>query len=359
MFEPHPLSTQPGLRSLEHFQGARDHSAPDDRRRAVLRGARALHEELQSAPPVPFYAACDLVRAPYPLRYALRDATTARAPFIHILNRLFVVQCETPDGLKTLLVSPTDPERSAQTPFFARLRRRLPLRGLIEPLIAPIYATVERCLERLGLTPADVDYITYDHLHTQDLRGWLGTRDSPGLFPRAKLLVTRQEWRSASALLEPQRDWYVPGGVEGISPDRIVCFEGDVALGPSVVLMRTPGHTEGNHSIVVRTTEGILVTSENGVSADAYAPQHSSIPGLAAYARDTGMPVVLNGNTLEGGLDQYLSMLQEREVAGPSPSQPEFPNFVPSSELTPSWIAPRVRPSVVWGARVLGSARHP
>ena len=101
------------------------------------------------------------------------------------------------------------------------------------------------------------------------------------------------------------------------------------------------------------------MTSENGVSADCYAPSASQIPGLARYARETGMRVVLNGNTLERGLDQYLSMIQELEVAGPNAQHPEFPNFVPSSELTPSWLAPRIRPSMVWGPRVFGQVRSP
>src|SRR6185503_3160534 len=98
----------------------------------------------------------------------------------------------------------------------------------------------------------------------------------------------------------------------------------DVKLGEGVALVRTPGHTQGNHSIVVRTTEGLMVTSENGVSADCYAPLKSRIPGLRSYARRTGMEVVLNGNTLEGALDQYISMVQEKELAGPSRRDPDF-----------------------------------
>lgn len=349
----------PIFQPVRMFDGCRAHARPEDRRRALIYAGEQLREELTSAPPVPLYAACDLVTAPYPRRYALRDATTARAPFVHIQNRLFVVRCPAPGGIKTLLVSPTDPHRSAATPFFARLRARLPLPNLMEPRIAPIHASVETCLQRLQIRCEDVDFITYDHLHTQDLRGWLGTRTTPGIFPNAKLLITEQEWASVHALVAPQADWYCPDGVDGIDPARVHAFSGDLRIGSSVVLMRTPGHTEGNHSIVIRTSAGVLVTSENGVSADAYAPAHSRIPGLRAYARDTGMDVVLNGNTLEGSLDQYLSMVQERAVAGPSDAAPAFPNFVPSSELTHSWIAPRIRPTIEWGARTFEEPARP
>ena len=67
------------------------------------------------------------------------------------------------------------------------------------------------------------------------------------------------------------------------------------------------------------------------------------------------MDIVINGNTLEGGLDQYLSMVQEREVAGPSKRNPDFPNIMPSSELTPYWMFPGVRPSFSFGELEFGT----
>ena len=37
--------------------------------------------------------------------------------------------------------------------------------------------------------------------------------------------------------------------------------------------------------------------------------------GTTFVAQDTGMEVILNGNTLEAGIDQDLSMILEREIA--------------------------------------------
>jgi hypothetical protein len=165
----------------------------------------------------------------------------------------------------------------------------------------------------------------------------------------------RAEWEAARDLLPPQRDWYCPGGLHGIDPDRVVLLDGDTLIGEGVALMHTPGHTMGNHSFVVRTPEGLMVTSENGVGADAYAPRHSEIPGVKACAEATGMEVVLNGNTLEGGLDQYLSMVQEKEVAGPSARDPRFPNCVASSELAAFWAFPGVSPTFAFGPLSFGS----
>jgi hypothetical protein len=159
----------------------------------------------------------------------------------------------------------------------------------------------------------------------------------------------RQEWISAQRLLPPQQKWYCPHGLDGIDPQRVMLLDGDVLLGEGVALIQTPGHTEGNHSIVVRTPDALYVMSENGISADSYAPQHSRIPSLRRYAAQTGEEVILNGNTLERGLDQYISMVQEKTIAGQSPRAPEFFNVLPTSELAPSWLSPGISPTMFFG----------
>lgn len=93
-------------------------------------------------------------------------------------------------------------------------------------------------------------------------------------------------------------DWYCPGGIDGVPEDKVILFDHDIFLGEGVALVRTPGHTEGNHSIVVHTDDGVFVTSENGVGSDAYDPSHSQISGLRTYAHTSQMEVVLNGNTV-------------------------------------------------------------
>src|SRR5690606_6590156 len=117
------------------------------------------------------------VKVPYPTKYGLRDACTVPTPYIHICNRLFVVQFSTSEGIKTLLAEPLDRLGNAETPFFKRLARRLGgPDGWVPRRLWPALDTVEDALARLGIRPEDVDYITYDHLHTQDLRKWLGRK---------------------------------------------------------------------------------------------------------------------------------------------------------------------------------------
>jgi len=338
------------------FAGARRHPTPQDRLRAVRRGAHELRERLASAPPVRFFRSFDLVKVPYPTKYALREACSLPVPFVHILNRLFVVQVDTPDGVKTLLGEPLDRRGNAETPFFKRLAAPLGgAEGVIAGRMYPALGDVAQILDGLGIAPADVDYVTYDHLHTQDLRHWFGSHDRPPFFPNAKLLVMRQEWASVKGLLPTQLEWYCPHGTDGVSDDRVIQLDGDTMLGESVALVHTPGHTEGNHSLVVRTAEGTFVSSENGVAAECYAPEHSRIAGVARWARRTGSEVVLNGNTLEGSVDQYISMVQEKEIAGPSARNPDFPNVAPSSELSSHPLSPGVGPTFHLGEVAFGT----
>ena len=109
-------------------------------------------------------------------------------------------------------------------------------------------------------------------------------------------------------------------------------------------------------SIVLATPDGPLVTSENGICADSWAPRASRIRGVARWAEERDVDAVLNANTLERGLDQYISMIQEREIAGPAAGDPRFPRVLPSSELQASWLFPGLRPTFSLGHPAAGAA---
>lgn len=362
-------AADPFLRPIDGVDEIFREASPVDRvHRARKEGAR-LHERMMSAPSVRFFRSVVLARAPYPTKYAFLNACSVPTPFLHIVNRLFVVQIDVPGraegarsrgGTKTLLLSPTDVARAAETPFFKNLSESLgPLRERGERLLGERTSTVPDRLREMGVAPESVDYISYDHLHTQDVRAWIGGGGSRGLFPNAKLLVMRAEWESARGLLPTQSEWYCPDGVRGVDPSRVVLLDGSTMLGDSLAIVRTPGHTEGNHTFVTRTPLGVIATSENGVGPDAYAPHASRIPGLAKYARRTGAEVVLNGNTLESSVNQYVSMVLEKAIAGHSPTNPDFPNVVCSSEFDAHWAFPGLKPTFKVGDLSFGSLAEP
>lgn len=345
--------------SFGSFKGlaeARREHQPAERLRKLRKGAAQARETLLAEGPVSALATCTLVTFPYPTVFAFSGAARSVAPYIMMTNRMQVVQFESDGRRRTLLFNPTDYERGITAPFYARLRERYG-HFLSDKLLSTRHGTVAEHLARLNLTPDDVDYIAFDHLHIQDLRGWLGTGSEPPYFPRAQLLVQKAEWECVRDLHPMQVPWYVPDGARGVPESRVVLLDGDAHLGNGVAILSTPGHTLGNMSLAVVTPQGLFVTSENGVSAESYSPEHSRIGGLKAWAELYGAEVVLNGNTREGSLDQYSSMVVEKIVAGPSKVDPRFVNFLPSSELTGSVLAPGLSPTFSHGEIHSGTLR--
>lgn len=346
------------FRNFPELTEAWRNSVHGARLRAVRRAALTVREKLQNDGPVHALATCPLITLPYPSQFAFSGAALSPAPYIMMTNRMNVVQFTDANGeLKTLLFNPSDIVRNDKTPFYANLKARYG-NFLAHKVMSTKHATVEEHLKRLGLTVDDVDYLAFDHLHIQDVRGWLGADGMPGLFPRAKLLIDRAEWAITKDVHPMQYVWYCPNGTAGIDESRVQFLDEDAWLGRGVALIRTPGHTQGNMSLAVNTDRGLFVISENGVATESYSPLQSAIAGVKSTAEQLGHEVVLNGNTREGSLDQYTSMVLEKTLAGPSKADPAFVNFYPSSELTQSLLAPGLAPTFSHGDLSQGEIRR-
>ena len=339
-FSPSPRGGEgfPALRG--GLREAWRESGSAERLRKLRRAALATREGLIDGGPVLACSTHKLVTFPYPTKYAFSGGGFSPAPFVMMTNRMQIVQFEHGGRRKTLLFNPTDIDGSRAATFYADLSATFG-EFLSRKVIPTYFGTVEQHLARAGLTPADVDYVAFDHLHVQELRKWLG---ESAYFPRAKLLVMKAEWDEVKDLHPMNLVWYVPNGCD-IAESRVELLDGDVQLGKGVALLDTRGHTRGNMSLCVVTPEGPFVVSENGVAPESYAPLQSKIPGLKAYAEQMGFEVVLNGNTREDSIDQYSSMIVEKTVAGPSRIDPTFPAFAPSSELTQSLLSPGLWPT--------------
>jgi glyoxylase-like metal-dependent hydrolase (beta-lactamase superfamily II) len=340
------------LTPLSELAAARAETNPGARLRALRRAAAAMRDRIGES------GTCLSVRTeavatfPYPARYGLSGAALSPAPYVMIRNAMQLVQVEAGGDVINILVNPSDPERSLAAPFFARQLERYG-ETLTRRVLATVHGDLLRWLSELGVRPADIDYVTFDHLHVQDLRGLLGTEtpepgaDAPteALLPNARLLVQRAELRTLEELHPLQFEWYVPGALAGVRADKIVALEGDYLIGGGFAIVSTPGHTEGNHTLVVNTDSGLWTISENGICVEAYAPEHSRIPGVRRHARERELEVILNGNTRENSLDQYSSMVLEKTLADPCRERPEFPQVFPSSEMVRSVLAPGLAPT--------------
>jgi hypothetical protein len=333
-----------GLRSFSEFEEANETWPRGDRLEAVRNAADDFRRRFKAQGEVTAVRSVDLVSAGYPTRYAFGGAARASLnPYLNIVNRLLIVQFRDFEGeLRTLCWEPTVPEGSSEAPFYAQLIERYGER-LSHAVLSRTYHTVTEALATCGLTAADVDFVSFDHLHVQDMRILMGTsRPVEGepeprapVFPNARFLCQRREVDTFRSPHPMQWAWYVPRGMEHVIEDRLVLLDGDTEVGVGVALAWTPGHTDGNQSLVINTPDGIWVSSENGVAADNWHPHLSKIPGIRKEAEFLGREVILNSNTLEDSIDQYDSMVKEKALADPNRADPRWMNVLPSSELPP------------------------
>lgn len=327
-------------------------SCAGSRLEAVRRAAPRLKEAIAASGKPLCVRTFDIATLPYPLKFGLQGACLLPLPALVMKNRMQVVQWRESGKVRTLLVNPTDQERSKRAPFFAK-QIALTGRFLAGKIMAQQHGEVLSSLGSLGIRPADVDYVTFDHMHVQDVRRILGE-----WLPNALLLAQKEELGIFERLHPMQHAWFIPEALAGLDPRRIVPLDGDVLLGPGVALVRTPGHTVGNHTIVLHTDAGLFTISENGVGVDNYVPEESRIPGVRRFARFYDVEVVLNGNTRENSLDQYTSMILEKLLADPSRARPEFPQHFSSSEMVASPFAPGVAPTMAYVTITHGEVQH-
>jgi glyoxylase-like metal-dependent hydrolase (beta-lactamase superfamily II) len=114
-------------------------------------------------------------------------------------------------------------------------------------------------LAQLEVTPAQVKYVAISHYHG-DHTG------QARQFPQATLLIGKGDWDvvtdpKATPPMDPAifAPWTTGGGkVEPVIGDRDVFGDG------SVIMLSTPGHTPGHHSLLVKLKEtgNVLITGD-------------------------------------------------------------------------------------------------
>ncbi|KNX38940.1 MBL fold metallo-hydrolase [Luteipulveratus halotolerans] len=342
--------TEIGARTIPEFDGVHEVWPRGDRLQAVRDATTAYKKRFVQQGQVRAVKSVDIAAAPYPVSFAFNGAVVApHLPLIAMINRMIVVQYDDWDGrARTLVFEPTMPEGSAEAPFYDNLQRTMDkvpfgLSKKFEGFMLKYMNEPDDVLRLVGLTPDDIDFCTFDHLHVQDPRMIMGSSKAiPGesaprkpLFGDAKMLVHERELATLQSIHPMQWAWYVEDGLDGVDPSRFATFDRDIELGPGIALLWTPGHTDGNHSLAINTPDGVWVSSENGISLDNWQPELSTIPGVRSYARTYGREICPNSNTLEDSLDQYDSMIKEKIMADPSKRDPRRLQILPSTELAP------------------------
>jgi N-acyl homoserine lactone hydrolase len=124
--------------------------------------------------------------------------------------------------------------------------------------VAPKVSLVDQ-LAQLQIKPEQIKYVGISHYHG-DHTGQVGS------FPQATLLIGKGDWDvltspkpPANANPAPFAHWISGGGkVEPVPLDKDVFGDG------SVLMLATPGHTPGHHSVLVklRQTGPLLITGD-------------------------------------------------------------------------------------------------
>jgi len=347
----------PWVRQIHDLDGARAGTTSSARLHAVRGAAERLGDAMRSGPRAIAVRTFPLTTLLYPTKYAFSGAALTPAPYVYMIHRCLFVQVMAEGEVKNILFNPTDYVASRATPFFKALIDRYG-EFVSYKLMAKAYGQVEEHLAKVGVLPSEIDVIAFDHFHTQDLRPLLGTRGGMAArFPNAYLLAPRREWADWDEVHPFQAAWFIADGKKDVPEQRVVLTDDDLALGDGCLLLRTPGHTSGNQTLFVHAEQGVFGCSENGTAADNWSPGASRIAGLRGFARHQMLEVVLNANTPEMGIEQYTSMMLERTLVDRVAAAPSFVQMFPSSEVTPSFLAPGIRPGWVFGEMTSGTVQ--
>lgn len=358
---PVPEATDLGaaITTLDQIQSTEREQGPGAALRTARTRAADFRREFAGTGTPTSVSTHDLVTLPYPTKFGLWRAHVTPSPFLFITNRLVIVRWTDSAGVpRIMLWEPSDAELDANTPYFASISRGIPER--VQGLAVKKYATVLERVRQAGIKPEDVDYLAFDHLHTQDVRRLIGTTrpqadispEAPVAagFPNARLIVQRHELLAMRDLHPIQRPWYQPETFVDIDPARLLVIDGDRLLGPGVAIIRTPGHATGNQTLVLNTDTGIWALSENVIATECLTPEHSRILGVSGRSSNWGQEVILNANTIESTATQYNSCTVEKTLVDRSQADERFLQFFPTSELTSSVLSPGTSPTFAHGS---------
>src|SRR5271168_2757752 len=130
--------------------------------------------------------------------------------------------------------------------------------AMTTPNVAPKVSLVDQ-LAKLNLKPEQIKYVGISHYHA-DHTGQVGS------FPKATLLIGKGDWDAitspkpaAGVNFAPFANWSKgEGKVEPVALDKDVFGDG------SVIMLNTPGHTPGHHSLLVKLpqTGAVLISGD-------------------------------------------------------------------------------------------------
>jgi glyoxylase-like metal-dependent hydrolase (beta-lactamase superfamily II) len=116
-------------------------------------------------------------------------------------------------------------------------------------------------LAKLNLKPEQIKYVGISHYHA-DHTGQVGS------FPKSTLLIGQKEWDAITAPKPAQGVNFKPfeSWIKGDSKVEPLALDKDVFGDGTVIVLRTPGHTPGHQSLLVKLPKmGNVILSGDAV----------------------------------------------------------------------------------------------
>src|SRR4051794_35230387 len=154
--------------------------------------------------------------------------------------------------------------------------------AMTTPIVAPKVSLVD-LLANIAINPEQIKYVGISHYHA-DHTGKVSS------FPKATLLIGKGDWDAITSPkpaegvnFKPFESWIKGDGkVESLALDKDVFGDG------SVIVLRTPGHTPGHQSLLVKLPQkGAVVLSGDAVH---FRENYDSV-GVPAFNFDRAQTV--------------------------------------------------------------------
>ena len=131
--------------------------------------------------------------------------------------------------------------------------------SMTAPKVAPKVSIVDQ-LAKLNIKPEQIKYVGISHYHA-DHTGQVGS------FPKAELLIGTGDWNAITSPHPAEGVNYKPfePWAKGDSKVTPVATDKDIFGDGSVIMLATPGHTPGHHSLLVKLAKRNLIISGDAV----------------------------------------------------------------------------------------------
>jgi N-acyl homoserine lactone hydrolase len=131
--------------------------------------------------------------------------------------------------------------------------------AMTTPNVAPKVSIVDQ-LAKINVEPDQIKYVGISHYHG-DHTGQVAS------FPKSTLLIGAREWDAITAPKPAEGVNYKPfeGWIKGENKVEPLNLDKDVFGDGSVIVLRTPGHTPGHQSLLVKLASGNVIVSGDAV----------------------------------------------------------------------------------------------